>query len=192
MYAIGEEVATEFDRMTNKELGNWIRGELKKLGISSRQVSVRVRPCGYSTDVRCEIKDLSVDYETVKNIATRVGYIRYDPYAQEILSGCNTFVNIDYDYEVMKKARDENIEETKELLKGCETQSKTVLETEEGKYVIIPSHHSDGKNEWFTYSYTFFKNGENIGKHIGEFRNLYDCAWDLADKLAIHKARTAA
>ena len=43
--------------MTNKELGNAIRKELKAEGITSKDVSVRVRDSLYDTGVNIKIKN---------------------------------------------------------------------------------------------------------------------------------------
>ena len=61
MYVTNDSITTRFETMSNKELGAFIRAELKKVGITSRMVSTRVSDCGYSTSVDCYIKDLSVE-----------------------------------------------------------------------------------------------------------------------------------
>lgn len=154
MYVTNDSISIRFETMTNKELGAFIRGELKKVGITSRQVSVRVRDCGYSTSVDCTIKDLSVNFNMVKEIAEQVEYIRYDKYAQEILSGCNIFVDVSYDWEIMRDAKNEIREDVKaEMEKINDNCSHKLYVDENGNDIwIIPCKHEDREGHvWFTY-----------------------------------------
>lgn len=64
--------------MTLKEKAKEIRKQLKEKGITSKQVSVRSSHAGYSQDIRVSIKDLSVNYELVSNIANKFESISRD------------------------------------------------------------------------------------------------------------------
>ena len=55
--------------LTKKEREKEIREKLKALGITSKQVSVRGKHCGYSTTIDCRIKDLAVSIDKAKEIA---------------------------------------------------------------------------------------------------------------------------
>ena len=116
-------------------------------------VSTRVSDCGYSTSVDCYIKDLSVDFDTVRKIVEQVEYIRYDEYAQEILSGCNIFVHVCYDWQIMRDAKDAVRESVKaEMAKINDNRSHKLYTNEEGKDVwMIPCKHEDSGHVWFTY-----------------------------------------
>lgn len=152
MYVTNDSITTKFEHMTNKELGSYVRAELKKIGITSRMVSVRVRPCGYSTSVDVVIKDLSVDFHLVEKTVNVVEYIRYDEYAQEILSGCNIFVNVSYDWEIMRDAKNAVFDEVKAEMEKINDNQNHKLYEEDGKEVwLCLSKHSDGEHTWYTY-----------------------------------------
>lgn len=189
MYVTNDSVSTRFETMSNKELGSFIRGELKKIGITSRQVSVRVRDCGYSTSVDCTVKDLSISIKKVEEIASQVEYIRYDPYAQEILSGCNIFVHVCYDWQIMRDAKNAVRESVKaEMAKINDNCSHILYTDEECKDVwMIPCKHKDNEGHiWFTY-------------HVGKINDSCDRqfnTWDafvdfMVGQTAILNARKA-
>lgn len=153
MYDTNDSITTQFSRMSNKELGAYVRAELKKVGITSRMVSTRVSDCGYSTSVDCTIKDLSVDFDTVRKIVEQVEYIRYDPYAQEILSSCNIFTHVQYDWQIMRDAKIAVRESVKaETDKMNDNSSHKLYTDENGKDVwMIPCKHGSGDDVWYTY-----------------------------------------
>lgn len=181
MYVINDSITTRFETMTNKELGAFIRGELKKVGITSKMVSTRVSNCGYSTSVDCYIKDLSVDFDTVRKIVEQVEYIRYDPYAQEILSGCNIYTHVAYDWEIMRDAKNAIRESVKaEMDKINDNRSHELYVKDGEKVVMIPSKHEDRNgNVWYTY-------------HVGKLNNSSDRqfnSWDaFVDYMIEYKA----
>lgn len=155
MYVTNDSITTKFNTMSNKELGVFIRAELKKVGITSRMVSVRVSDCGYSTSVDCYIKDLSVDFDTVRKIVSQVEYIRYDGYAQEILGGCNIFTHVQYDWKIMRDARNAIHDEViTEMEKINDKHSHKLYVAEDGNEVwMIPCKHEDDEGHvWFTYN----------------------------------------
>jgi hypothetical protein len=189
MYVTDDSITTKFETMTNKELGAFIRAELKKVGITSRMVSTRVSYCGYSTAVDCYIKDLSVDFDTVRKIVEQVEYIRYDEYAQEILSGCNIFAHVQYDWEIMRDARNAIREEvTAEMEKLNDNCSHKLYVAEDGNEVwMIPCKHEDGEGHiWYTY-------------HVGKVNSACDRqfnSWEsfvgyMIDYKAIEKAKNS-
>ena len=102
--------------MTNKELGAKIRADLKAAGIPARAVSVRVSDAGYSTSVRVNIKDISIDRAVVEKIAYRHRDVSYDERSGEILSGGNTYVWVDYDYDTIRNAREQYMEQAQEII----------------------------------------------------------------------------
>jgi len=189
MYVTNDSISTRFETMTNKELGAFIRAELKKVGITSRMVSTRVSDCGYSTSVDCYIKDLSVDFETVRKIVEQVEYIRYDGYAQEILSGCNIFTHVQYDWEIMRDARNAIRDEvTAEMEKMDDKHNHKLYVAEDGKEVwMIPCKHEDSEGHvWYTY-------------HVGKMNDACDRqfnSWDafvgyMIEYKAIERAKNS-
>ena len=102
----------------NRELGAKIRADLKAAGIPARAVSVRVSDAGYSTSVRVNIKDISIDRDVVEKIAYRHKDISYDERSGEILSGGNTYVFVEYDYDMIRNATNQYIEQAQEIIDG--------------------------------------------------------------------------
>jgi hypothetical protein len=76
-----------------------IRADLKRAGIPHKSVSVRMPHWG---SVHVTIRDASISISTIKTIANAYECIRRDDASGEILSGGNTFVDVDYDGEVLK------------------------------------------------------------------------------------------
>ncbi len=78
-----------------------IRQRLKKeFGYTSRQVSVKTR---HYSSIDITIKDAGVNYKAVKEIAESHEKIDRCEQTYEILSGGNTFVFVDYDYDLVKQ-----------------------------------------------------------------------------------------
>lgn len=80
--------------MTEKEIIMMIRAELKKIGYSSRQVSVRSGNCSYNKSVKIVIKDDSCNVEKIKSVALKFKSIDYDERTGEILSGGNVYISV--------------------------------------------------------------------------------------------------
>lgn len=80
-----------------------IRKVLKvELGVTSRQVSVRADGLGANVT----IKDLSLDYAKVHEIAHSFERIRRCEITHDILGGGNTFISVSFDWQTIKAARD--------------------------------------------------------------------------------------
>lgn len=93
--------------MSIKEKAQAVRDELKKIGITSRQVSVRSEYCGFSTALHITIKDLAIERATVEKIAKKYEELDIDKYTGEILSGGNTYVLVSFDYNARNRAYEE-------------------------------------------------------------------------------------
>ena len=121
------------------------RNELKKAGLNSRQVSVRHRPCGYSSKLIFTIRDDKVSERMVEDIAKRFKCIDYDRRTMEILEGGNTYVS------VVRKWQDENgpaipddfKKAWETVLENSRTEGKLGEGTEYDGHVI----HLDGDGE---------------------------------------------
>lgn len=124
--------------MTRSEKTKQIRKELKEHGITSRQVSVRGRNSTYSDAIDVRIKDMTVDYDLVKEVAEKVKYVRKDQFGEPLM-GANTFVFVDYDHDTLRKARElyyDKARRIEEEHKGLGAYRGEVL-TDQGEYVVI-------------------------------------------------------
>ena len=101
---------------TNKEIGAEIRAKIKAAGIPARSVSVRVQYAGYSTSINVRIKDISVGRKQVEKIAKEYRDVSYDERSGEILEGGNTYVFVDYDYEMMTAERNKHLETARDIV----------------------------------------------------------------------------
>lgn len=84
--------------MSNKELSQLIRKELKENGFTSKDVSVRVRSALYDTAVDITVKNPLVRLSEVEKVAKKFSEVDYDMASGEILAGCNVYVHCQYDY----------------------------------------------------------------------------------------------
>lgn len=79
--------------MSNKELSQLIRRELKENGFTSKDVSVRVRSALYDTAVKVTIKNPLVRQSEVEEVAKKFSKVDYDERTMEILAGGNVYVH---------------------------------------------------------------------------------------------------
>ena len=84
--------------MSNKELSQTIRKELKENGFTSKDVSVRVRSALYDTAVDVTVKNPLVRLSEVEKVTNKFSEVEYDTHAMEILAGCNVYVHCQYEY----------------------------------------------------------------------------------------------
>ncbi len=126
--------------MNTTESARAIRTELKKLGITSRQVSVRTDYYSMGSAIRITVKDPAVSLHQVTEIAHPHEDIDRDSVTGEILSGGNTYVTVQYDHdawEVLTQRYMEPVEAAVAKLQG-ERQLEPVTGT---PYLV-------GKNQW--------------------------------------------
>ena len=84
--------------MTNRELSQAIRKDLKQHGFTSKDVSVKVRDVLYDTSVNITIKNPLVRESDIENVTKKYSKIDYDERSMEILAGCNIYVHCEYAY----------------------------------------------------------------------------------------------
>lgn len=84
--------------MSNKELSQLIRKELKENGFTSKDVSVRVRSALYDTAVDVTVKNPLVRLSEVEKVTKKFSEVEYDEKTMEILAGCNVYVHCQYEY----------------------------------------------------------------------------------------------
>ena len=86
--------------MSNKELSQLIRRELKENGFTSKDVSVRVRSALYDTAVKVTIKNPLVRQSEVEEVAKKFSKVDYDEQTMEILAEvtymCTVNMNMEF------------------------------------------------------------------------------------------------
>lgn len=168
--------------MTNKELGNAIRKDLKAAGITSKDVSVRVRDSLYDTAVRIKIKNPKIRRSEVEKIANRYEEIDRDERTYEILAGCNTYVFVDYESGVIEEAAAELIPIAEMVLKNKEKYDGKKIADNGEKSVNI---NYCEKNEWilsewekektdvYTYRPTYWiRSARDLAVAMWRFKNI--------------------
>lgn len=83
--------------MTSTEKAKAIRAALKEAGITSKQVSVKHRYCGYSSSYHITIKDANVSELQIKDICKSFESVDYDERTGEILEGGNDYILVERD-----------------------------------------------------------------------------------------------
>jgi len=123
--------------MTNKELSRTIQEELKSAGIPRKAYSIRVTDAGFSTAINIKVKDISIRLATFENIVNRHEHIRYDANNYEILSGCNTFVSVQYEYDAIKAASVPFMEQALKITKNPPAKYNGVTIMEKGEKRLV-------------------------------------------------------
>ena len=126
--------------LSNKELSKAIQNDLKTAGVPRAAYRIRVSDAGYSTAIDIHVKDIAVRPETIREIVNKRESIRYDERCQEILEGCNTFVNVSRDYDALDAACAPFLEKAKEI-----------TNTPPAKYSGVTIMESKGKRLVFMY-----------------------------------------
>ncbi|HHY79009.1 MAG TPA: hypothetical protein GX516_01310 [Thermoanaerobacter sp.] len=132
--------------MTAREIAEEIRKSSKKHGITSRQLSVRVKTYTFDEVIEVRIKDLTVSKKLVEAIAKEYEYVRWDDYTNEILAGCNTYVAVDFDYRVLREKAEEFRETARRILEEKNKYNKDELMklAEKGDLVVLYQPHHNG------------------------------------------------
>ncbi|MEG0408852.1 MAG: hypothetical protein RR623_08270 [Bacilli bacterium] len=86
--------------MTNKELRNNIISDLKLIGIEKKEYHLSVKNSLYDIAVHLIIKKPNINIKDVEKSIGKYEVIDYCNITNEILSGGNVYVFIDYDYNV--------------------------------------------------------------------------------------------
>ena len=159
--------------MTNKELGNAIRKELKNNGITNKDVSVRVRDSLYDTVVNITIKNPLVSLSKVEAITDKFEEIDRDERTFEILQGGNTYVFVHYESGVIETAAAELIPIAEMVLANKEKYSGHAI-ADNGKKTAHITHYNG--NEWTLVEFDKEETG------VYTYRSIYwvKCARDLA------------
>ncbi|MFU2157507.1 hypothetical protein [Caldisericum sp. AR60] len=132
--------------MTAREIAEEIRKNLKKHGITSKQVSVMAKTHSLDKLIEVRIKDLKVSKELVEAAAKKYEDIRWDDYTNEILTGCNTYVDVDFDYKVLREKAEEFRETARKILEEKNKYNKDELMklAEKGDLVVLYQPHHSG------------------------------------------------
>lgn len=99
--------------MESKEIKNY----LKEKGIDTRKVSIRHEYPGYSEAFNITIKDINVSASEVEKLAKHFEYYETDERTGEILAGGNTFIYVNYDYDIIKELNEKYNQDVVDIIK---------------------------------------------------------------------------
>lgn len=129
-----------------ENIAKLMREDLKKAGITSRQVSVTEQSCLYDSSFRVRVKDRNISLQQVKDICNKYLSIASDEKG-ELLAGGNVYINV---------------------ARALECELNTVEYYEELENLI---KNLDGKNGNFTFlGWNIFIDGGDIFCSNPEYR----------------------
>lgn len=88
---------------TCREVNRAMKEALRKAGIDTRFISIRHKWCGYSESYHVEIKDEKIDRKLVEAVLKNFDEIDRDERTGEILEGGNTYIFVQYCWDIRKK-----------------------------------------------------------------------------------------
>lgn len=125
---------------TNQEIRNEITKAFKSKGWSNRKVGLKV---DYNC-IRANVKDLSIKLKDVEAIVHEYESISYDEYCGEILAGGNTFVFVDYAWDVLNAAKEKYMRKAEEIFEANKGNILTIMEKDGKELVFV----GDGWGSW--------------------------------------------
>lgn len=157
--------------MSNKELSQLIRKELKNSGFTSKDVSVRVRTALYDTAVDVTVKNPLVRLSEVEKVAKKFSEVDYDERTMEILAGCNVYVHCQYEYGIFDDVAAPLLPIAEKVFNGEKYNGKKIAENENTEVHIIKINSVESR----LYE---FKKAEKQQNFIGGY--IVKCAESLA------------
>ncbi len=99
-----DQARTALATQSTTEAAKEIRQTLKKLGYTSRQVSVRAQYFSMGSEITVKIKDITCNFAAIHEIAHAHARIHRCAYSGDILGGGNRYIDVSWDYELFSKA----------------------------------------------------------------------------------------
>ena len=133
--------------MTLKEKVVQIRKDLKAEGITPKRVSVRGKYALYDESITIKIKDITVSKKLVESIVNKYEEIRYDEYNGEVLAGGNTYIHIEFDWEVLEQAKVEFMDLATEIYNNSQEYGEGSLYNaieDDRNVVLYASKYNNG------------------------------------------------
>lgn len=133
--------------LTLKEKVAQIRKDLKAEGITNKQVSVRGKYALYDESITITIKDITVSRKKVEEIAEKFEEVEWDHYAMEILAGGNTYIHVDFDWQVLEEAKKDFMEIAEKIYNDSQSYGENelyrVIENN-NKVAFYQAHYCNG------------------------------------------------
>ena len=156
-----------------------IRAALKAKGWSSRKISVRADYYSMGSSIDITIKDVSIPLNVVKAIAEDHERIDRCQFSGEILAGCNRYVHVRYDYDVLKAAAQPYIPAVEAALAKVHDNYLILVEGTPNGYVPFMV----GKRNGYPTLWQCGK-GTDSGHYVTEFNTAEGVAEAIVARLA--------
>lgn len=141
-----------------QDLGTMIRDVLKKAGYKvPKEISVRKRNAGA---YYVEIKTFKIDKKNVEKIVKKFEDIDYDEVTGEILAGANTYVFVNYDYDMELKEFERIQKFLEEVKQKCIDANERFVKIGKGLEVSIPNDQTEFQLKTNRFYYVYKLNGK--------------------------------
>lgn len=131
--------------MSNKELSQTIRKELKENGFTSKDVSVRVTTALYDTAVSVTVKNPLVRLSEVEAVARTFSEVEYDERSMEILAGCNVYVHCQYECGIFDDIAEELLPVAKEVFNNEKWDGRKIAKNEKVEVDIVKINECESR-----------------------------------------------
>lgn len=131
--------------MSNKELSQTIRKELKASGFTSKDVTVRVRSALYDTAVNITVKNPLVRLSEVEEVAKKFSEIEYDERTMEILAGCNVYVLCRYEHGIFNDVTAPIVPIAEKVLSSEKWDGRKIAENEEKEIHLVKINSTESR-----------------------------------------------
>lgn len=131
--------------MSNKELSQLIRKELKENGFTSKDVSVRVRASLYDTAVDITVKNPLIRLSAVEKVGKKFSEVEYDERTMEILSGCNVYVHCQYEYGIFDDVSAPLVPAARSVFNSEKWNGRKIAENENTEIHIVKMNDCESR-----------------------------------------------
>lgn len=136
--------------MTNKEMNQAIKKELKEAGYKTRDFRVSVRDSTYDTAIKIYIKNAYISKNKIEKLLHHWEEIDRDERTYEILAGCNTYLYVGYESGVVEEAAAGLVEISEKVLADPKYDGRKIADNGE-KHVNI--NKDEDCNCWFLWEF---------------------------------------
>lgn len=117
---------------------NEVADFLKTKGYNRTKVSVKHSYYGYDDGYKVTVKDVSIPLEKIKELVLKFRSVDYDERSGEILSGGNTYVDVEYDKNVVKDALNKYEKKVNSVLRACLMEIGSEVDIGNGIKICLP------------------------------------------------------
>ncbi len=113
-----------YERLNSRQ----IKAELKANGINTKNISVREDRGGLSWSFTVRLKSFDYTIEDVERVVNKFRHVDRDEYSGEILSGGNTYIHVQYDYDFQHEQENKFLDTAKELISELKENEGVTVE----------------------------------------------------------------